>query len=70
MIWPPGQEVGFNVEVSWLMMEGEVVISKCREPPSLSLIDFVRLAEVLKVLMIGPDLERLLRIHQVFLKFV
>ena len=54
---PPAELVSDDVRASRPVVEGEVVLRELGEPARLPAVELLRLAEVLEVLVVGPDLE-------------
>ena len=59
------QCVGFGVLLAGHITEGKMIVCEFREPTSLSVVKFLRLLEIGKVLMIGPDLKGMCCAHEV-----
>src|SRR5882762_5013128 len=55
--WRSRQEVRLRVRRAWFVKEFEVILLEFREPASLAAIYFLRLAEILEILVICPYFE-------------
>src|SRR5580704_8332779 len=63
------QRIGFGVLLAGYITKGKMIIRELREPTSLSSVEFLRLFEISKVLMIGPDLKGMCCAHEVMTPF-
>src|ERR1700712_5267451 len=61
MIRSPGERVRLTHQVSGLVVQHEVEPGQVQRPPHLPSVEVLRLPEVLQVLVVGPDLDPVLR---------
>src|SRR5882762_1086970 len=67
--WRSRQEIRFGVRRAWFVKEFKMILLEFREPASLSAINFLRLAEILEVLVIRPYFEGFCCANEVVLPF-
>jgi hypothetical protein len=61
VVWAAGEHIQATHEATRLVEQGEIEPGQVQGPPGLPPVQILRLLEVLQVLVIRPDLDRVLR---------